>query len=266
MLRLRTDQMDAFYDTGFMVQPDVFAAAEVARMRDAFDRLESTARRLGSTTMHDGSQFVLDTMADGGIKIHRIVWCGSAEPVLSEFGRDQRLLEMAGQLLGSRSMNQLINQAHFKLPGDGVAFPWHQDSTHRRYGMAEWTDVNGRGSYVQTLTALDDIGEDNAPLLFIPGGHTRGHLDIPPDGTLPSWLDSATAVPATMRAGSVLLFGPYSIHGSRPNTSSRPRRTFINGFAYPGANARVYPGEGAGRLLSCETDPRDERQLRRHAS
>ena len=62
MLRLRTDQMDAFYDTGFMVQPDVFAAAEVARMRDAFDRLESTARRLGSTTMHDGSQFVLDTI------------------------------------------------------------------------------------------------------------------------------------------------------------------------------------------------------------
>ena len=254
MARLRADQIDAFYNTGFTVQPDVFSAAEVGLMREAFDRLEATARRLGSTAMHDGSQFVVDTIPGGRIKIHRIVWCGAAEPVLSEFGGDARLLEMAAQLLGSRSMNQLINQAHFKLPGDGVAFPWHQDSTHRRYGMAEWTDVNGRGSYVQTLTALDDIGEDNGPLLFIPGSHSRGHLEIPPDGSLPSWLDPAAAVPATMRAGSVLLFGPYSVHGSQANASPRPRRTFINGFAYPGANARTYPGEGAGRLLSCETD------------
>jgi ectoine hydroxylase-related dioxygenase (phytanoyl-CoA dioxygenase family) len=246
---LRADQMDAFFDAGFTVQPDVFSADEVARMREAFDRLEATARRLGSNAMHDGSQFVVDTLPGGGIKIHRIVWCGAAEPVLSEFGRDPRLLDMASQLLGSSSMNQLINQAHFKLPGDGVGFPWHQDSTHRRYGMAEWTDLNGRGSYVQTLTALDDIGEDNGPLLFIPHSNARGHLDLPPDGALPHWLDPKTAVAATMRAGSVLLFGPYSVHGSEPNNSPRPRRTFINGFAYPGANARIYPGDGAGRLL-----------------
>ena len=249
MSRLRADQIDAFYDAGFTVQPDVFSAAEVGLMREAFDRLEATARRLGSNAMHDGSQFVVDHLPNDRIKIHRIVWCGAAEPVLSEFGRDARLLEMAAELLGSRSMNQLINQAHFKLPGDGVAFPWHQDSTHRRYGMEEWTDVNGRGSYVQTLTALDDIGEDNGPLLFIPGSNARGHLEIPADGTLPPWLDPEAAVPAIMRAGSVLLFGPYSVHGSKPNTSPRPRRTFINGFAYPGANARTYPGEGAGRLV-----------------
>jgi ectoine hydroxylase-related dioxygenase (phytanoyl-CoA dioxygenase family) len=249
MSPLRPDQVSAFYDAGFTVQPDVFSAAEVALMREAFDRLEVTARRIGTTEMHNGSQFVVDPLPNGAIKIHRIVWCGAAEPVLSDFGSHPRLVEMAGQLLGSSSMNQLINQAHFKLPGDGVAFPWHQDSTHRRYGMAEWTDVNGRGSYVQTLTALDDIGEDNGPLLFIPGSHARGHLDLPPDGSLPPWIDPAAAVPAIMRAGSVLLFGPYSVHGSRPNTSMRPRRTFINGFAYPGANARTYPGEGAGRLL-----------------
>ena len=76
------------------------------------------------------------------------------------------------------------------------------------------------------------------------------------------WIAAAVARsgngrPATMRAGSVLLFGPYSVHGSQPNTSPRPRRTFINGFAYPGANARIYPGEGAGRLLRCETDRPD---------
>ena len=55
-----------------------------------------------------------------------------------------------------------------------------------------------------------------------------------------------------MRAGSVLVFGPYAIHRSLPNRSAVPRRVFINGYASPGANARVYPGEGAGRTLRYE--------------
>jgi ectoine hydroxylase-related dioxygenase (phytanoyl-CoA dioxygenase family) len=152
-------------------------------------------------------------------------------------------------------MNQLINQAHFKLPGDGVDFPWHQDSTHRRYGRGEWVDANGRGSYVQTVIAVDDITPDNGPLEFIPGSCRLGHVEPPAgqEGRLPEHLvDPASAVAATMPAGSVLLFGPYTFHRSRPNESTTPRRVFINGFAYPGANSRVYPGEGAGRLVRHE--------------
>jgi ectoine hydroxylase-related dioxygenase (phytanoyl-CoA dioxygenase family) len=179
------------------------------------------------------------------------VWCGAAEPILSDFGKDPRLLAMASQLLGSPEMNQLINQAHFKLPGDGVEFPWHQDSTHRRYGGGEWRDVNGRGSYVQTVAAIDDVTMENGPLQLIPGSCTRGHVEpvAGQAGTLPDTLDPRTAISVTMTAGSVVLFGPYTFHRSQPNRSRRARRVFINGFAYPGANSRIYPGEGAGRLV-----------------
>ena len=47
----------------------------------------------------------------------------------------------------------------------------------------------------------------------------------------------------------VVMFGPYTVHCSQPNVSEHPRRVFINGFAYPGANTRLYPGRGAGRLV-----------------
>ncbi len=250
---LGREQVEAFFERGFVVQPDVFSALEIEEIRHAFERLEKAARLLRETGMHRGSQFVLETTRDENgveqVRIQRIVWCGAAEPVLSEYGKDPRLLQMAASLLGSNEMNQLINQAHFKLPGDGVEFPWHQDSTHRRYGQGEWNDANGRGSYVQTVIAVDDVTEENGPLLFIPGSAQLGHVDLPPEGTLPQGIDPGTAVAATMRTGSVLLFGPYVIHASRPNRSTRPRRTLINGFAYPGANSRVYPGEGAGRLV-----------------
>ena len=251
---LTREQVAEFYERGFVLVRRVFARAEVQEMRAAFERLRETAGRLGETCMHEGAQFVLERGARDAavpVRIHRIVWCGAAESVLSRYGMDPRLLAMASQLLGSDEMNQLINQAHFKEPGDGVEFPWHQDSTHRRFGQEEnWRDVNGRGSYVQTVTAIDPIGEDNGPMHLIPGSCRLGHVAAAADGALPPSVDAGSAVAAAMEAGSVLLFGPYTFHSSPPNRSSRSRRIFINGYAYPGANSRVYPGDGAGRLVS----------------
>ena len=245
------DEIDAFHARGFFVRSDVFTRTEVQAMRRAFARLERAAHHLAAPTLHRGAYFVVHRLAAERTRIDRIVWCGGAERALLDVGSDPRLLALASGLLGSAEMSQLINQAHFKLPGDGVAFPWHQDSTHRRYGTPEWKDVNGRGSYVQIIIALDDVTEENGPLEFIPGSCRRGHLGLK-EGELPTDIDPATAVAATMRAGSLLVFGPYAIHRSLPNRSRVPRRVFINGYAYPGANARVYPGEGAGRTLRYE--------------
>jgi ectoine hydroxylase-related dioxygenase (phytanoyl-CoA dioxygenase family) len=258
MAPLSREQVQAFYTRGYVVLKDLFDRQEIAVMRESFDRLERIACLLGRTQMFRGSQFVVERVGNGSgshVRIDRIVWCGAAEPVLSELGRDPRLVAVAAQLLGSRSMSQLINQAHFKLPGDGVHFPWHQDSTHRRYGTPEWRDVNGRGSYVQTILALDDVTLDNGPLEILPGSCLLGHLGLHAEGALPPGIDPISAVAATMRAGSVLCFGPYTIHRSLPNRSERPRRVLINGFASPGANARVYPGDGAGRTVRLDGPP-----------
>jgi hypothetical protein len=219
-------------------------------MLEAFDRLEAVARKLPATAMFRGSQFVIDRDGDETPSIRRIVWCGGAEPVLSEYGTDARLLRMASVLLGSWEMYQLINQAHFKRPGDGVEFPWHQDSSHRRYGGHEWRDVNGLGSYVQIVVALDEVTPENGPIMLAPGSCKLGHLGLAPDGALPAGLvDADKVVAPTLTPGSALLFGPYTLHRSLPNRSDSPRRVFINGFAYPGANSRTYPGAGAGRRV-----------------
>ncbi len=251
---LTSMQVERFEQQGFLVVEDVFSASEVARMREAFERLEATARELRETTLVDGSQFVVDVPGGGRHRIHRVVWCGGAAPALSEFGQDPRLVSMATQLLGASTAEQLINQAHFKFPGDQVAFEWHQDSKHRRYGTDLWTDINGTGSFVETATAVDPMALQNGPLQFIPGSHRQGHISPDPDtGQLPeASYDPAQAVTVTMEPGSVALFGPYVIHGSPPNRGDRPRRLFLNGFAYPGANRRDYPGEGSGRVVGGE--------------
>lgn len=248
---LNEEQVEAFFEIGFVIVLDVFTPTEVEEMQAGFDRLQETAYSLSEAGIYKGSDFAIEKKESGRVIIRRISWCGAAEPVLLAYGKDSRLLRMASQLLGSNEMNQLINQAHFKIPGDNVAFSWHQDSEHRGYGKPSWKDDNGRGSFVQQAIAIDDVTEENGPLKFIPGSCKWGHLGLLSRSKEESraLFNPDDAVTGIMKAGSVALFNPYVIHGSEPNHSQKPRRVFINGYAYPGANSRTYPGKGAGRLL-----------------
>ncbi|MFZ9994917.1 MAG: phytanoyl-CoA dioxygenase family protein [Steroidobacteraceae bacterium] len=259
---LTSSQISEFIEKGWIILPNVFSLDEMAQARAAFERLSATARRLRMTQNHAGSYFVLGGSQDDDVVIQRVVWAGGCEPTLLDLSADRRLLEPSLQLLGSEQCEQLLCQAHFKMPGDGVSFDWHQDIQHRDKGPGTWRDLNGRGSYVQTLTLIDDMTDHNGPLQFIPRHAVRGdaegrifgaHYDyaVPMQaGAHAPDIDVSAAVTVTGQSGSVLFFGPYAVHGSTANTSSQPRRVLINGYAYPGANGRVYPGEGSGRILS----------------
>lgn len=262
LMSLSAEQITEFFEKGWIVLPDVFTPSEMARAQAAFERLSMTAQRLRVTQTHAGSYFVLSSSPGSDVVIQRVVWAGGSEPDLLDLSADQRLVEPALQLLGSDHCEQLLCQAHFKMPGDGVSFDWHQDIQHRDKGPGTWRDVNGRGSYVQTLTLIDEMTDSNGPLQFIPRHAVRGdaegrifgaHYDYAApmqDGAPAPDIDISAAVTITGKSGSVLLFGPYAVHGSTANTSSQPRRVLINGYAYPSANGRVYPGEGSGRVLS----------------
>lgn len=244
------DFADSFWRRGFAVARGVFSRREVDRLKRAFDALQATANALGrdGKVMHEGTQFVIDHEADF-TRIHRVVWCAGVSNVLDRMGRDPRLLARVGQLLKSNEFDQLINQAHFKMPGDGVEFEWHQDSRHRRYGTQLWTDIDGKGSFVETLTAVDPMTSENGPLRFIPGSHLFGHVTDSNGQLPPELVDESKAVTLQLDPGDIVFFGPFVFHASGPNQSDQPRRAFLNGFALPGSNRRVYPGEGAGRMI-----------------
>jgi hypothetical protein len=95
---LTHEQVETFFEQGFVLLPDVFAPADIAQMRAAFERLQEMAATLPESGMHRGSQFVPRACRVGSdrptrVRIHRIV-CGAAGAVLSRFGMDPRLLAM----------------------------------------------------------------------------------------------------------------------------------------------------------------------------
>ncbi|MEM7502427.1 MAG: phytanoyl-CoA dioxygenase family protein [Pseudomonadota bacterium] len=255
--RLDDREIDDYFAIGWITKKALFSENEVARILECFDNLERTAAALRGTGPMDGSHFVLGEKAGQQI-IKRVVWAGGCQPYLLEIGADPRLTLPASQLLGSAAMEQLLCQAHFKRPGDGVVFGWHQDIQHRDKGNGTWRDVNGSGSFVQTLIVLDPMTADGGPLKFIPGSSTWGPVDFgehdydDPSSTRtsPPQFDESEAVTVLAEPGDTLFFGPYTAHASFENTSPKYRRVLINGFAFPGANHREYPGDGAGRRLT----------------
>ncbi len=255
---LSADETQAFFEVGWIVRRALFRADEVERMRASFDQLEQIADELPETGLHRGSYFVL-AEKNGRRVINRVVWAGGCQRYLLEVGSDSRLTVPCAQLLRSGAMDHLLNQAHFKRPRDGVTFGWHQDIQHRDKGNGTWADVNGCGSFVQTVIALDEMTPDSGPLLFMPGSTKWGRVELGDDpgqgaratAKTPTPFRDKDAVTIAARPGDTLFFGPYTAHASFENTSDRYRRILINGYACPGANHRVYPGEGAGRRLTA---------------
>lgn len=245
---LTTSQIKEYNTNGFIILREVFSPDEIERVKKCFELLWDVSRTMGGETKEvNGAQFVFEKTA-----LNRIVWCGAVERYLLDLAKDTRITKPVSQLLGSDKLNQIINQAHFKMPGEKVEFKWHQDSEHRRYGTDMWNDVNGQGSFVQTILAIDTMSSENGPLMFIPESHTQGHLDLKTNTEYLSKIDSMKRIEAVMQPGDVAFFGPYTVHCSQVNLSKIPRRVLINGYAYPGANSRVYPGAGLGREIEIK--------------
>jgi ectoine hydroxylase-related dioxygenase (phytanoyl-CoA dioxygenase family) len=235
---------ESLHSQGYAIVRGVIPPDEIAWMAVAFERLVAIARQLPRSAEVAGSQFVLDAEP---FRLHRVVWCGAAERTLAPYGEDPRILRLAAEALGSGELVQLVQQAHFKLPGDGVGFSWHQDASNRRYGTPLWRDVDGRGSFVQIALAIDPHGAENGGLQVVPGSHEQGFLAELGTGSLPpDAVDIDEVIDPVLAPGDALVFGPFLIHGSSPNRSEGPRRLVLQGYALPGANFRKYPGCGLG--------------------
>lgn len=254
-MKLSPTQIQELDNSGFLILREVFSKKEVGLLKNYFDRLYQISEQYSETCEVSETQFVYN---DDGV-LQRAVWVCGAIPEFSTLALDDRLLLPVTQLLKVNQVQQLICQAHFKKPGDGVDFPWHQDSQHRRYGTNLWNDVNGTGSYIQTVLAIDPMTSENGPLKVIAGSHKFGHLEMrekSEDDQENFWRNlekKHEIIEVSLEAGDLVLFGPYLVHSSSPNISRQQRRVFINGFAVAGANKRVYPGAGEGKLIDFKS-------------
>lgn len=109
--------------------------------------------------------------ADLTVSIKVISWIGGVQPKLLDLERSPKITVPVAQLLQTRVADHLINQAHYNMPGDNISFAWHQDLENRLNFDPEWKDMNGRGSFVQVIIAVDESKASNGGVIVIPESH-----------------------------------------------------------------------------------------------
>jgi len=246
---LELDFAMSFFKRGCAIVRQVFSADEITTIAAASERLYETGMSESETFERDGTRFVFD-----GDILNRVVWCLGMAPDLTMICQDLRLVEPSISLLQSTKCDHIISQIHYKKPGDGVKFGWHQDSWNRRYDTPQWLaplskETGNCTGFVQTITAIDPMTLSNGPLRFIPGSPALGHLGDW-DSNVGQHIKRGPIEDIVLAPGDVAFMHPYCLHASSPNTGTIARRVLINGYAAPGVNRRMYPGCGSGVSIS----------------
>ena len=133
------------------------------------------------------------------------------------------ILDAVEQLIGPDFLNW--GSALFGKPAkDGIATPWHQDG--------EYWPIRPLATCTVWI-AIDAATPENGCLRVVPGSHKARELlpHITPDGKFTLYRTladhenaEANARDVVLERGQISIHDVYMIHGSKPNTSSRPRR------------------------------------------
>ena len=235
MKTLSKQDIEAFKKQGYHIARGVFDQDEIARLCEGYDYiLELAARTDLPNTILQGKgcevHIHLQTPEpvsgpDAVQYLRKVQWPSLIHPAFEEIRNSAKFPVLLEPLIGT-SLKQYINQINFKMPGGGIEFPWHQDI---RPTPAFRDQVN---NYVQTIIVVDEATMANGCLHILPGSHRRGNLKVKryAKGQIEEQVDVSTAVPCEAIPGDVVMFTSYTAHGSTPNTTDKPRRSYINGF------------------------------------
>lgn len=148
--------------------------------------------------------------------------------------RNSPMTQVLNDLLGPDTMI-LTSKLNTKAPGGGRAVEWHQD-------WAFYPHTND--DLLAFGLMLEDVTEDNGPLMVVPGSHRGPVLSHKMNDVFAGAVDPDDpdfhrdrAVTLTGKAGSMTVHHVRTLHGSAPNLSDRNRLILF----YELASADAWP-------------------------
>ena len=229
-------QIDTYREKGYLVIPDVVPSATIARLKALTQEFVVHAKGVaGHTAVYD----IADGHTPDEPLIRRIKLPHKAHPEYRAFAESPVLTDIMADLLGPdvRLHGGKINLK----PGQAEdAVEWHQD-------WAFYPHTNDDLLAVGVM--LDDMTEENGPILMMPGTHTGPVYDHRAEGKFSGAidldacdLDFSQAEMVTGTAGSISMHHVRLVHGSSANRSGQPRRLLL--WEYGAADAWPLMGHG----------------------
>ena len=216
--QLTPAQIAQYEANGYLLLENQIPDGWLMRLRTEIARFEKEAK----TLMASNDRLDLeDTHTPQAPRLRRIKLPHTISDVVRALMTSDHVLAPARDLIGP-DLRLHTTKLNMKSAGYGAAVEWHQD-----YAFYPHTndDILAIG------ICIDDMAEENGPLMVYPGSHKGPVLDHHVDGVfagavLPeeNGFDSVDAVKLMGPAGSVSIHHGRILHGSALNTSNRPRR------------------------------------------
>jgi len=215
---LTAAQKEHFETHGYLLVENQIPEDWLKKIRDEITRFEAEAATM---TASNDRLDLEDSHTAEDPRLRRIKLPHTISDVMRALMYSDHVLAPARDLIGP-DLRLHTTKLNMKSAGYGAAVEWHQD-----YAFYPHTndDILAIG------ICIDDMAEENGPLMVYPGSHKGPVYDHHVDGVfagamLPeeNGLDPADAVKLTGPAGSVSIHHGRIVHGSALNTSDRARR------------------------------------------
>ena len=237
-MTLTQQQIERFWETGYLVLPGALPVDLLEELRREAKLATGGARGLEAS---DPRYDLEDSHRPDAPRVRRLKTPFEHWPFFDRLMRSDAVLDAVEPLLGPdiRIHNSKLNMKSARF---GAPVEWHQD-------WAFYPHTNDTGLALGIY--LDDVGEDNGPMMAVPGSHRGPVFDHHSGGAFCGGIDPGQhdvgherAVQMTGPAGTFTLHHVRAVHGSALNRSNRPRRLLL--YSYFAADAWPLMGlEGA---------------------
>ncbi|MEM7534309.1 MAG: phytanoyl-CoA dioxygenase family protein [Chloroflexota bacterium] len=213
---LSAEQIQSFYDDGYLIVPDFF------------DREETELLLAAAQSDPVLQEHTLDVDDRSGKSSQIVVWNHPGDDIWGMVSRSHRVVDAMEAMLGGE-VYHYHSKLLYKEPEVGGAWEWHQD-----YGY--WYKNGCLFPHLASCwIALNRADKSNGCMQVIKGSHHAGRIDhdvhahqncADPERT-DELLKQLEIVYCELEPGSALFFHSNTLHRSDGNTSERTRWNLI---------------------------------------
>jgi ectoine hydroxylase-related dioxygenase (phytanoyl-CoA dioxygenase family) len=238
-------QIEAYRRDGFVVVEQVLGAEELTRMRQVIAEIVAGAAAVDT---HDDVYDLEPGHTRAEPKVRRIKTPHKVHRLFDDLVRSEKVVAICQALIGQAALRMHGSKLNMKSAKYGSPVEWHQD-------WAFYPHTNDDILAIGVM--LDDMREENGPLLCVPGSHKGPvHSHHGEDGRFCGSVDPrdiegdiARALPCLGPAGSMSFHHVRTMHGSAQNVSDRPRNLLL----YEVAAADAWPMMGVKDFAEYES-------------
>ena len=239
---LAQEQIDFFWQNGYLRYGNLLSAGEIETLRNEYDRIFEEAEAaggarnlsVGSSEKDKGKEdkpkqrmLQIINMCDRSLQYRKLI-------------HDTRILDIVQDIIGPNIM-LFHDQALNKPPRMGGPVFWHQDNSYWKCRPA---------TLMSCWMTLDDADVHNGAMQVIPGSHLtpvwHGNTDSTDALVEAGNIDTKKAVVVDVPAGGIMFHHCQTLHYTAPNSTGRQRRAFAIHFMTPGTR------NGQGEVIGMD--------------